>query len=99
MKNDVLSFIKIFRRYSDSVELFTNCACYWFAKILNERFPSSYIVYNPEDVHFATWIDGDVYDITGILDSVNDPWFDWEQYKEDAIDSDEIERLCVLMSN
>lgn len=100
VKSEVLSFIEIFKRYPETVDLFTNCACYWFAKILHERFPSSYIVYNPVDIHFATCINGDVYDITGILETTEYcPWFDWEEYKGWSLDADEIERTCVLMSN
>lgn len=100
VKSEVLSFIEIFNKNSETVDLFTNCACYWFAKILHERFPLSYIVYNPVEIHFATRIGCYVYDITGKLDSDDSsPWIDWEEYKGYALDADEIERTCVLMSH
>lgn len=82
----IIEFIKIFQSPSN-INLFTECACYWFANILHQRFPNSYIVYDPHQVHFATKIEDRVYDITGIVGEDSD-YIDWEYYaffhQEDA---------------
>jgi len=75
---DILEFIKIFDRPETRI-LFTECACYWFSSILKERFQDSIIVYNPHEVHFATLIEGRVYDITGVVEDARD-YISWEYY-------------------
>lgn len=76
---EVLDFIKIFQSESNKV-LFQDTACYWFAKILNERFEYSSIYYNPHIIHFATKIGGKLYDISGALEEVEDEYYDFEMY-------------------
>lgn len=61
MTNKIKEFIDNFH---GAENVFLNGCCYWFAFILAERFGGD-ICYNQPDGHFATLIDGKVYDITG----------------------------------
>ena len=65
--------------------------CYWFAFILAERFKGT-IWFNSKIVHFATKIDGDLYDIygkvkpgispiTGNRDYSEDDWITWADFQ------------------
>lgn len=94
MRN-VLEFIKVFQSPCNQV-LFTQCACYWFSVILSERFPGSSIVYNPESIHFATFIDNEVYDITGVVEDTSDYVY-WDAYKKYALDAEDIIRDCIYL--
>lgn len=67
--DEVLSFIARFTsngRATEVIDTFSCGCCYWFAHILHDRFgDQSYIVYDEIENHFATYIDGRIYDITG----------------------------------
>lgn len=65
MKEEILDFIK--RRWSGNEELFLNGNCYWFARILQERFPFLDIVYLPVEGHFVAYdkIGEEIFDVTG----------------------------------
>lgn len=65
--------------------------CYWFAHILATRFEGE-IWFNPSMVHFAAYIDNDLYDIygkitpgmdptTGEYNPINDNWIEWGEYQ------------------
>ena len=95
MKKTVLKFIANFQN-DGTIETFTRGCCYWFAYILHERFPDSFITYDEIINHFGCYIDGVVYDITGdVSDKYN--WVFW-----DTIESQDpklhsiIVRDCVL---
>lgn len=62
MENEVLAFIGEFSSVKD---FFLNGKCYWFAKILSIRFPNGEIKYNKIDNHWATLIEGHLYDASG----------------------------------
>lgn len=91
----ILEFIKVFQSPSNHI-LFTECACYWFSVILHQRFPDSSIVYDPQQVHFATKIHGVVYDITGIVEDDAD-YIDWEYYSSHFDDADMVIEYCIKM--
>lgn len=60
-------FIKHFHKISstdDITEVFTCGCCYWFARILCERFHAK-MMYDPVINHFAAEINNRLYDITG----------------------------------
>ena len=78
--------------HGDSVEVFTQRCCYWFAYILAERFGGR-IKYDPINGHFATQVGGSIYDIQG---EIEDPrmWIDWETYN-DELHKSRITRDCV----
>ena len=89
----ILEFIKVFRS-TESTELFTEIACYWFSIILCNRFSNARVVYNPSRVHFAAKIGSHVYDITGIVEDEED-YEDWSDYLEYADDADLIIQNCI----
>lgn len=90
----VLNFIK---RFKGSEETFTSGCCYWFARILFERFNNENyycdIMYDYIDNHFGCKIDDRVYDVTGdVTFSYN--WKYWKDCQdEDLIES--INRDCI----
>lgn len=56
-------------KYEEVIDTFKNGCCYWFARILYERFSFEadeiYIVYDEVINHWGCYIDGLVYDISG----------------------------------
>lgn len=73
--SDIEKFIAKFNEGNqDIINFFMNGKCYWFAKVLQERFDSGNILYNEIDGHFvyyypASWEDENygvnLYDIRG----------------------------------
>ena len=63
VKDSVTKFIK--RRFSSTDANWMNGNCYWFAKILVERFPGLQIYYEPIEGHFVAGMGGHYYDYTG----------------------------------
>lgn len=93
--SEVLDFIKVFNSPSNET-LFTNCACYWFAHILVNRFPNSTIMYNPHQIHFAAKIRGSLYDISGRIEDDED-YLDWSEYMDTSDDADMIIENCIKL--
>ena len=60
----VLRFIA---KFHGSEDVFLNGCCYWFARILEERFGNygASIAYEPREGHFITVINGRAYDVRG----------------------------------
>lgn len=81
---EILNFIARFQN-EGTIHIFTHGCCYWFAKILDERFNmyelESGIFYNEVDNHFATLINFHLYDITGDLGNIKDlkGWDSWKK--------------------
>ena len=94
MEDTVQSFLNRF--HGDATEVFTNGCCYWFALILFRRFirDGAEIVYDIIDNHFATKINGRVYDITGDITDKTHLWISWNEYKDTA-HKDRISRDCI----
>lgn len=93
MESEVLNFIQIFVS-DETTTLFTECACYWFSHILRYRFPESTIMYDPGQVHFATKIADNIYDISGIVANPED-YVDWSAYSSHAPDAELIQEVCI----
>lgn len=98
VKEYILRFIYRFTQYgknSGVINSFTNGCCYWFARILSERFVSDEIVYDQVANHFGCRIGNEVYDITGdVTDKYN--WESWEVVaKEDNLRTSRIVRDCI----
>ena len=98
MQKEIMEFIAHFTfggRYDQVIDSFTCGNCYWFAKILYERFKEQTpeIVYDVAANHFGTAIRGHIYDITG---EVTDKyvWIDWERY-DDESHKERIVKNCV----
>jgi len=88
---DILSFIASFQKFDvhgDVKALFTEGKCYWFAKILQERFGGS-IIYDPIEGHFSCRVAEAYYDITGPI--IPQEVVEWETYEQ--VDSSHYRRI------
>ena len=100
-KQDViLNFIRQFQDFGPQVvNCFSNGMCYQFMTILRKRFGPfcTTPVYDEVMNHFATQIDGRIYDITG--DITDDPQYYWKRWTtvcaEDYRHANRIYRDCV----
>ena len=96
---EILDFIRNFR---GAESVFLNGCCYWFAAILNARFPQmGYIFYNPADNHFAWRYMNSYYDATGKCDTVMvaplDRWYHWPSFCADyPSEAKRIKLDCIL---
>ena len=96
----ILNFIKQFQDFGPQVvNCFSNGMCYHFMCILRKRFGPfcTTPVYDEVANHFATKIDGRIYDITG--DITDDPQYKWERWTtvqyRDWCHTERILRDCV----
>lgn len=93
--NEILDFIANFQSVQ-SIHIFTEGCCYWFAYILKGRFPRATIIYNPVENHFAVRIKGCAYDITGKI-KVDKNWYSWSRYQKlDPLDAGRVYKNCIL---
>ena len=100
-KRDVIeNYIKQFRDFGPQViDCFSNGMCYQFMTILRKRFGPfcTTPLYDEVINHFATEIDGRIYDITG--DITDDPQYHWERWTavcaEDSKHASRIYHDCV----
>lgn len=68
----ILQFIKKFSDFGTQVvDCFLHGNCYWFAEILLVEF-GGVICYDQIQGHFATSINNDLYDITGVIEDTED---------------------------
>ena len=101
-KRDVIeNSIKQFRDFGPQVvDCFSHGMCYQFMTILRKRFGPfcTTPVYDEIINHFATEIDGRIYDITG--DITDDPEYHWERWSDvkraDPALAKIIRRDCIL---
>lgn len=94
----VLAFIQGFKRFDtgEVTRTFTNGYCYWFACILNTRFPDSEIVYYAVGKHFACKIEDHIFDITGDITNKNLFFESWDSYrKQNPFEAKEVLLSCV----
>lgn len=94
--NEPMQFINHFHNISKSQnidEVFTCGCCYWFARILCERFQGAKLMYDQLENHFVAKINGRLYDITG---DVTEQYivFAWEDF-EDDLERERIEKYCI----
>lgn len=92
---EVLGFIKHFQN-PGTIATFTEGCCYWFARILCERFrnDSPIMMYDPVMNHFAALIRGHIYDVTGEI--YEEGFVVWDEYEKlDELESGRIERYCI----
>ena len=77
-------------------DTFLHGYCYWFAKILEERFEGT-IYYLPIDNHFITRIGKEYYDIRGKLNAEQiNPCCPWSEYEHtDSLEVKKIYRDCI----
>ena len=63
--NEIIDFIQ--RRFNYTDANWLNGNCYWFAKILKDRFEDLEIYYEPVRGHFMSGDGNHFYDYTGLL--------------------------------
>ena len=91
---NILHFIKKFSDFGNQVvECFTEGNCFWFATVLAMEFAGT-IYYDPIVGHFATLIDGVMYDITGVVKNIND-FISLEEIRKDELLWARLRRDCV----
>lgn len=98
IKKEILDFIQKFQN-DGTIEVFTEGCCYWFTKILCERFEmSNYkteIMYNQILGHFAANIEGTLYDITGEICN-DEHWMSWDKFRtSEPIYSNTVINGCI----
>lgn len=98
MKDKILAFIGKFQN-EGTIKTFTEGCCYYYAAILSLRFDGATLMYNPVENHFATRINGALYDITGEI-PYTDSWVNWHTYPaEDWKDAERVVRDCIIMED
>lgn len=105
LRQTILNFIARFTnngKRQEVIECFSCGCCYWFAKILWNRFvdvvdTDCYIIYDPIINHWACCIDSRAYDITGdITDNEEYSWHDWNRFMyQDASLMKRLYRDCI----
>ena len=91
---NILRFIKKFSDFGNQVvECFTKGNCFWFATVLAMEFAGE-IYYVPFVGHFATMINGVMYDITGVAKNTGD-FVSLEEIRKDELLWDRLQRDCI----
>ena len=91
---NILQFIEKFSDFGNQVvECFTEGNCFWFAKVLAMEF-DGVIYYDPIVGHFATMIDGVMYDITGAVENTGD-FISLEEICTDELLWARLQRDCI----
>ena len=91
---NIWCFIKKFSNFGKQVvECFTKGNCFWFAVVLAMEFAGE-IYYDPIVGHFATMINGVMYDITGAVKNTND-FMSLEEIRKDELLWARLQRDCV----
>ena len=91
---NILRFIKRFSDFGNQVvECFTKGNCFWFAMVLAMEFAGE-IYYDPIVGHFATMINGVMYDITGVVENTGD-FISLEEICTDELLWARLQRDCV----
>lgn len=94
---DVSAFMQRFHSSENINEVFSCGCCYWFAKILFDRFSMTHgaiIMYDEVANHFGTKIDDVVYDITGDVTSEYQ-WKPWSDVSDSLLRA-RIIRDCIM---
>lgn len=90
--DEILDFIDGFHPVK---KFFLNGYCYWFAKILIERFHKGMIYYLPIKNHFVVKISEQFFDANGIAEFDENPML-WSIYKSiEPVEAERIERDCI----
>ena len=91
---NILYFIKKFSDFGNQVvECFTEGNCFWFVEVLAVEFAGE-IYYDPIVGHFATMINGVMYDITGVVKNTGD-FVSLEEIRKDELLWARLQRDCV----
>lgn len=96
----VIQFINNFKglHRAEIEDTFLHGNCYYFAKILKDRFRGK-ICYLPIENHFIACINGQFYDIRGKLDYIDEKIYDWSTYKNfDESDYKRVIKNCINLN-
>jgi len=94
----VISFINNFKSLHPSAieECFSYGNCYWFAKILADRF-GGIIYYDEVDNHFITKIKDTFYDIMGECTIDSSCTYPWSKYiLIEPLNASRVYKYCIL---
>ena len=113
-KDKIKNFIENFKNRNGKnnrlgiEEFFMNGCCYWFAKILKDRFPQGIILYDLKNNHFLFYggnsiniKENGVFDIRGEVTEAYLPWIlqgavvEWDKYNDSAHKA-RIQRDCIV---
>lgn len=95
-------FIRSFNTpMGEARDKFLHGKCYWFARILYERFSPEYpcrIMYNQIENHFCCYINGGYYDASGLITDFNkEDWTSWTyHFYFETPDAIRVVRDCIL---
>ena len=98
----IKKFIHNFKNFGTGEEIidcFSNGNCFWFAYILQSRFPFGIIYYTPIDNHFVYKYFDRLYDITGDCTDNYDNIISWEDYQVKELGSSHLDKLiedCIF---
>lgn len=102
-EKEILHFIRHFTEHGEQVkDCFLYGNCYWFARILAQRFNGT-VYYNPAENHFACSIKHRLYDISGYIlnrdeQSDTNQWIPWRLYPcIDSAHAKRIHRDCIRL--
>lgn len=87
----ITDFIKEF----DGDDKFANGLCYWFAYILQKRYPGGEIIYDLINGHFLYEYGSRYYDVYG-QEKMPEIFVYWDDYKDEA-HKKRIIRDCILL--
>ena len=92
MKDKVLEFIS--RRFKNACN-WVDGNCYYFARILKDRFPNGHIYYDAIYGHFLFWFEGKFYDWNGVATEKGYcvSWAKFDEY--DSLQKQRIMRDCI----
>ena len=94
-EKEILNYI--WRRWSGTDANWFNGNCYWFAHILQTRFPELRIYYFPIEGHFVAGLNNVFFDAAGEYAASGQPFYDFEELeKEDPSLYNRLIRDCVL---
>lgn len=96
---DILKFIGNFKKGSpkEIIEIFfTQNNCYHFAVILTNMFDGN-IIYDIDNNHFISEINGYYYDITGLVEEPLNSYMWKDMEEKDPIEYDSVYEACVMM--
>lgn len=91
--NEILNFIS--RRWQKDADWISG-NCYWFARILQTRFPFLEIYYLPIDGHFVCGDGENYYDWTGLVELKEIPFLFSDLERQEPGWYDRIWRDCIL---
>lgn len=79
----------------ETVKVFLEEYCYWFAVILKERFGGE-IMFSPEQNHFCCRVDGKLWNISGQVED-NGNWQEWWLYQmNEPLDAERVRKICIM---